>query len=62
MHKKRIIKQDMAECSVCGKELDEFETDVCSSCLPILRMLHPKIKCLEEQIKCHKKNAKKLKR
>ena len=52
----------MADCIFCGKELDKFEKDICNSCYQIMRIKYPKIKCLEEQIKCHKRNAKKRKR
>ncbi len=52
----------MTDCALCGKELEEFEKDACYSCYLIMKMKYPEIKCLEEQIKCHKRNAKKLKR
>ena len=48
----------MPDCIFCGKELNEFEKDVCHSCYFIMRMKYPITKCLEEQIKCHKRNAK----
>jgi hypothetical protein len=52
----------MAKCTLCKKELDEFERELCHSCYPLMRMKYPKIKCLEEQIKCHKRHAKKRRR
>ena len=52
----------MCECIICGKELEEFEEDICNSCYHIMRIKYPKNKCLEEQIRCHKRNAKKRSR
>ena len=52
----------MNDCIICGKELEEDEQDTCDSCFRVLRAKYTKTKCLEEQIKCHKKNAKKLRR
>ena len=51
----------MAECISCGKELEEYEKNVCDSCFRFFSTKYS-TKCLEEQIKCHKRNAKKRKR
>ena len=51
----------MSDCIICGKELEEFERDVCNSCFKVLTAKYPRTKYLQEVIKCHKKNAKKLK-
>jgi len=51
----------MDECVFCGKELEKFEKDICNSCYFIMKMKYPITKCLEEQIRCHKRNTKKQK-
>lgn len=51
----------MAECISCGRELERYEKDLCDSCSRFFGSIYS-TKCLEEQIRCHKKNAKKLKR
>lgn len=50
------------DCILCGREIEEDENDICTSCFRVLKVKYPKNKCLEEQIKCHKRNAKKLKK
>lgn len=53
-----IMQEEKENCCICGKELKELEEDVCASCYRLMRMKYPKTKCLEEQIKCHKRNTK----
>jgi hypothetical protein len=51
----------MDECISCGKELEEYEKDFCDSCSRFFCNKYS-TKCLEEQIKCHKRHAKKRRR
>jgi len=55
------MKNEIDICIFCKKELEEFEEDVCDSCKQFMRIKYPTTKCLEEQIRCHKRNAKKRK-
>lgn len=55
-----LVKKIM-DCLLCGKELEEYETDFCDACFRVLKAKYPQTK-LQEVIKCHKKHAKKLKR
>lgn len=52
----------MDYCVVCGGELSKYETDICDSCRRVMQIKYPETKCLEEQIECHKRHAKKLRR
>lgn len=57
----RIKEESMNECILCGRELERDEGDVCYSCFTALTTKYPKTK-LEEVIKCHRKNARRLKK
>ena len=49
------------KCFICGKELSEGEEEVCSTCLKFMKLKYSKSKKLNERLKCHKEQAKKLK-
>ena len=50
----------MNECIICGKQIEEKD-DPCESCSRVLIAKYPKNK-FQEVIKCHRKNAKKLRK
>ena len=53
------------KCFMCDKEINEdektVEEGVCSTCYEAMRSLYPNDKKLNARLKCHKKQAKKLK-
>jgi rRNA maturation endonuclease Nob1 len=51
----------MAECIICGRALELYEDNFCDSCVRFFKIKYSSTKFLEERIKCHKKNAKRLK-
>jgi len=53
----------MNECIMCGKELEKYKErgNLCDSCFRVITAKYPKNK-FQEVIKCHQKNAKKLRK
>ena len=55
------MKDENEECILCGKELNNFEGNICESCYIFMKIKYPKNK-LKEVIKCHKRHAKEMQR